>query len=134
MLQNKEIITYEMPAFKITESWIKNVSFKESESLDLTFNIPTLEYTHNDNWIIEKIGNYNLARYLILTVSYEENLFFVENEEFNIWGDGNTLDQAFTSFENFFLYDLNSYLTTPLENMDIFARQELKKYKSILNI
>lgn len=133
-MQNKEIFTYEIPNYLINEPSSKHLSTAESASIDLTLNFSLMEKLYRDIWIIKKIGKYNLSRYLILSVSYEEDLFFVENREFNIWGDGETLNQAFKSFEDFFLYDLMSYLKTSPKDMDYFACQELRRYKDILNI
>lgn len=84
--------------------------------------------------IIRKIRNYSLTWPLILTITYENNLVFVENEMPNIWGEGDTLEEAKKSFEHYFLYEFESYKNTPLEKMDYFAQEELKLYKALLGI
>ena len=84
--------------------------------------------------LLTKIGKYRLKRRLRVTITREGDLFFVENQELNLWGDGTTPEEAIESFERFFLYDLRSYMQTPVEKMDYFATQELMRYKSLLGL
>jgi len=143
-MQNKEIITYELPICNITGSEAIHISHEMTANLKFHQFIPSnigIEYLHitqnhvsNHLCIITQIGEHKLNRSLILTVVYEGGLVFVENEEFNIWGEGNSLEEATESFEDFFLYDLELYKNTPLESMDFFARQNYKLYESIIDI
>jgi len=84
--------------------------------------------------IIRKVDSYELEIPLMLMVSYRGNLVFVEDEYLNIWGEGDTIEQAIKSFENFFLYDFKSYMDTPPNRMDLFAQEKLKYYKYLLKI
>lgn len=133
-MQNKEIQLYEIPIYLKSSSGPEKVILQKSSDIVLEHNILLEEIISSDICIVRRIGKYNLARYLILTVVYEAGLVFVENQEFNIWGEGKTLYEALKSFEDFFLYDFESYKNTPIEKMDFLARQELKLYKTLLNI
>jgi len=133
-MQNKEIQSYEIPIYQRSSTDPIEVILQKSSDIVLEHNILLEEVIPSDICIVRRIGKYNLSRYLILTVAYEADLVFVENQEFNIWGEGDTLDKALKSFEDFFLYDFESYKNTPIEKMDFFARQELKLYKALLNI
>ncbi len=131
-MKNEEIQKYEFQLSKLScPSSIFALPGQSLSSVSKFTNLP-----HNiaspDICIIKSIGKYSLNRYLFLDVNYEDGMFFVENREFNLWGEGDSLDQAINSFKDFFLYDLKSYLNTPENKMDYFARQELKKYKSII--
>jgi len=82
--------------------------------------------------LLEQIGDRHLNRRLALTINYEREFVFVENQEFNLWGEGKTLDQAIEDFEDFFLHDLEAYLRTPPDMMDFYARQRLKLYHELI--
>ena len=84
--------------------------------------------------ILKKVGQYNLAWPIILSISYIDDLICVESKTPHLWGEGETLDKAIKSYENFFLYDLESYLDSPIEKLDYYAQQELALYKVLLNI
>lgn len=88
----------------------------------------------NDVFLLSRVKNRPLRHAIMLTVAHEENLIVVESQTPKIWGEGETLEEAIKSYEDFFMYDLKSYLNTPIEKMDFFARQELKLYKDLLNI
>jgi len=131
-MQNEEIQNYEFQLSKLScPSSIFEFSVQSSSSVS-QFPYLSNKIASRDMCIIRNIGKYSLNRYLLLEVEYEDGTFFVENREFNLWGEGDSLDQAINSFKDFFLYDLKSYLNTPENKMDYFARQELKKYKSII--
>ena len=84
--------------------------------------------------ILTKVGKFRLKRRLSITITQDGGLFFAENQELNLWGEGSTSEEAILSLERFFLYDLKSYLKTPPEKMDYYAAQELMRYKSILGL
>lgn len=84
--------------------------------------------------IIRKVDNNELEIPLMLTVSYRRNSVFIENEYLNLWGEGDSVEEAIKSFEDFFLYDFESYKDTPVEKMDILAQEKLRRYKYLLKI
>jgi len=133
-MQNKEIHSYKIPPYQKSSPGLIEVPVQKSSYISTEQIILFNEIVSNDICIVKRIGSYNLSRFLILTVVYESGLVFIENHEFNTWGEGNTLDEALKSFEDFFLYDFESYKNTPIEKMDFFARQELKSYKTLQNI
>lgn len=92
------------------------------------------QYVTPEIRIINKIGKYNLAWPIILTITYENDLIFIESETPNLWGEGESIEDAIRSYENFFLYDFESYKNTPKEKLDYFAQQELNLYRALLNI
>jgi len=83
---------------------------------------------------VYKVMDYVLTRPLLLQVSQIDELFVVENSEFNLWGDGKTFDDAYNSFIDFLIYDIESYKNTLIAEMDYFAQLEWLKYKSLLGI
>jgi len=131
-MQNKDIQNYELQLLKQScPSSMFKLPLQSSSSVS-QFPYLSNKIAYRDICIITNIGKYSLNRYLLLEVDYEDGIFFVENREFNLWGEGASLNQAINSFKDFFLYDLKSYLNTPEKKMDYFARQKLKKYKSII--
>lgn len=106
----------------------------DSSGLSLRINVSVRRNTSTEIEIIRKIRNYSLAWPLILTVTYENDLVFIESEMPNIWGEGDTLEEAKQSFEHYFLYEFESYKNAPIEKMDHFAQEELKLYKALLGI
>jgi len=131
-MQNEEIQKYEFQLSKLScASPISYIPVQSDSSKSQVIYLSN-EIASHDTCIITNIGKYKLNRYLLLEVDCEDGMFFVENREFNLWGEGDSLDQAINSFNDFFLYDLKSYLNTPENKMDYFARQELKKYNSII--
>jgi hypothetical protein len=130
-MQNEEIKKYEFQLSNLSCYSPIEIPVQSSSGIS-KFKILAHKISSPDICIITSIGRYSLNRYLFLDVDYEDGMFFVENREFNLWGEGDSLDHAINSFKDFFLYDLKSYLNTPENKMDYFARQELKKYKSII--
>jgi hypothetical protein len=108
--------------------------FKQNIILDSKQNIILGANLSREIKIIRKVENYELEIPLMLTVSYRDNLIFVENEFLNLWGEGDSIEEAIKSFENFFLYDFKSYMDTPPNRMDLFAQEKLKYYKYLLKI
>ena len=133
-MQIERMHQYELPLFEESNACLDiNIDTEtKSSSRIYSFSILEKKIIPSDICIIKNVGMYSLNRYLILEVRYENEIVFVENREFNLWGEGNSLDDAINSFKDFFLYDLNSYLNTTEEKMDYFAQQEQKKYKSII--
>jgi len=133
-MQIERMHQYELPLFEESNASLDlNMDIETKASSQIySFSILKNKTIPSDICIITNIGKYRLNRYLILEVRYEDEIIFVENREFNLWGEGNSLDDAINSFKDFFLYDLNSYLNTTREKMDYFAQQEQKKYKSII--
>jgi hypothetical protein len=83
---------------------------------------------------VYKILDYVLTRPLRLSVSYKDDGIMLENFEFDLWGYGETFDDAYASFVDFFKYDIESYKNTPTMEMDFFAQLEWMRYKSLLGI
>ena len=130
-MENEEIQNYEFQLSKLSCYSPIEIPVPSSSGIS-KLQILSNNISSPDICIITSIGKYSLNHYLFLDVDYEDGMFFVENREFNLWGEGDSLDQAINSFKDFFLYDLKSYLNTPENKMDYFARQELKKYNSII--
>lgn len=84
--------------------------------------------------VLRKIEDYSLEIPIILSVSYQEDSVFVEDEYLNLWGEGDSIEEAIKSFEDFFLYDFESYKDTPLDRMDFYAQEKLRYYKYLLKI
>lgn len=97
---------------------IRNVSLKSDISIEIR--------------IIRHIKSQKLSQPLILTVSHEDNLVFIEEEILNIWSEGDTYEEALENFEDFFLYDFESYKNMPKKKMDVYAREVLKLYRALL--
>jgi len=131
-MKNEVIEQYEFPILEESDAYLKIAEEVKSSSIIYKYENLEKKYVSSDICIIQDVGKYNLNRYLILEVNYEDEIVFVENREFNLWGEGDNLDDAINSFKDFFLYDLKSYLKTPEEKMDFFAKQEQKKYISII--
>lgn len=133
-MKNKEIFNYELPISQIGTPGPTKVLVQETCEISPRQDFAILVNLPTDICLVTKIGKYNLSRFLMLTAIYEGGLVFVENQEFNIWGEGKTLDGAIKSFEEFFLYDFKSYKNITEKKMDFAARRQLKSYKEILNI
>jgi len=130
-MQNEEIQNYEFQLSKLSCYSPIEIPVPSSSGIS-KLQILSHNISSPDICIITSIGKYSLNHYLFLDVDYEDGMFFVENREFNLWGEGDSLDQAINSFKKFFLYDLKSYLNTPENKMDYFAQQKKKQYKSII--
>ena len=132
MEQNHQYLGNSLNMFNSTfwEAFDTQAFLSDSSGIDSRINISVRRNTSTEIVIIRNIRNYSLAWPLILTVTYENDLVFVESEMPNIWGEGDTLEEAKQSFEDFFLYEFESYKNTPIEKMDFFAQEELKLYKA----
>lgn len=106
---------------------ISNIS-----SINLRHNISLKKNISTEIKIIDQIRDYKLAWSLILTINYEDDLVFIKEETLNIWCEGDTLEEVLEDFEDFFLYDFESYKNMPEGKMDVSARNALKLYQALL--
>jgi len=133
-MPNSEIVTYKVNDYMISLSEVMQLPPRDMNTFDLSWDILSEKNITSEYCILRKVGSYELEWAQILTVSYEDDLVFVESEMPSIWGEGATLEEALKSYEDFLLYDFESYQNTPIENLDFFAQQELKLYKYLLKV
>jgi len=119
---------------KMWEAFDTRTIIMNTQDINFRTNVSIRRNSSDEILIIRRIGKYDLAWPIILTVLHENDLIFVESENPYIWGEGDTIEEAKQSFEDFFLYEFESYKNTPIEKMDFFAQEELKLYKVLLNI
>lgn len=133
-MPNKEIQIFQIPPYSQIPYVSASYLTQTPAGLEIDQDIIINKSISTEIRIVRKIRTYRLAWSLILSVSYEDDLVFVDSEVPNIWGEGDTLEEAIKSYEDYFFYEFDSYKDTPSEEMDFFARQELKLYKALLNI
>jgi hypothetical protein len=133
-MSNKEIQTFQVQQYFQSSFAIEDYTLQGTKGLYLVQDFILKKSVSTEFQIVRKIKNYRLAWPLILSVSYEDDLVFVESEMPNLWGEGSTEEEALKSYEDYFIYDFKSYKNIPQEKLDFFARQEFKLYKALLNI
>lgn len=84
--------------------------------------------------VLFQVDEYHLAQGLRIEITHEDNIYFAKNDLFNVWGDGETLEEAINSLERFLLYDFKSYSNTPEEKLDYFAKIERQRYRWLFQV
>jgi len=125
----------EKPKINIEKVTPLPVNYYSNLNLDI-FEIKGFDVSRdiaNSVFSIDRIENRILNNSIFLTVRNEDNIFIVENEELNLWGDGDTLDEAIVNFEKFFIYDYKTYQKAKPTKLDDCAKELFAKYKKYLN-
>ena len=74
------------------------------------------------------VGGIWLKRPLDIIVTHVPDGVIIENESLDLWGEGNTYFDALEDFTDFFLYEYDAYLKTPIESMDLISRRRREAY------
>jgi len=101
--------------------------------MDLTYSSAENK-TLTDHAILTQVGKHALAYRLLVTIERKANMFFARNDLLNVWGDGDTQEEALESLERFLLHDFMTYLKTPEKELDCFAKIELQRYKQLFQV
>ncbi|MBA7655657.1 MAG: hypothetical protein GH143_02210 [Calditrichaeota bacterium] len=77
---------------------------------------------------LSEIGPHKLKWPIVIEVYKVNNIYIAEDHEFNLWGDGTTIDEAIDSIQAFFSHEYQRYIDIPDDRMDLLARREKSKY------
>ena len=82
---------------------------------------------------IDQIGRYALNWPLWVRVKPVDDIYVAIEDEFDLWSDGVTEQDAIEGVKSFFLQVLRRYKETPDDRLELLARQEKRQYIAITN-
>ena len=82
---------------------------------------------------IDQIGRYELNWPLRVRVKRADDMYVAIEDEFDLWSDGPTEQDAIEGVKSFFLQVLRRYKETPDDRLELLARQEKRQYIAITN-